>query len=146
MTGSPGRPAAAGQTSPATPALLPSGYLLAASGEGAPSFWLLVEPADFVRGRRQLLGIRQRVDAMGQQPPDRIKARRDPSHLASAVGDQHTSPQCAENLSGVGVGRTRCWMRLRWSAEGRLPDLRPAEQRLAFVGVDRVRRCRVDGS
>jgi hypothetical protein len=30
MTGSPGRPAAAGQTSPATPALLPSGYLLAA--------------------------------------------------------------------------------------------------------------------
>jgi hypothetical protein len=30
MTGSPGRPAAAGQHSPATPALLPSGYLLAA--------------------------------------------------------------------------------------------------------------------
>jgi len=30
MTGSPGRPAAAGQHSPATPALVPSGYLLAA--------------------------------------------------------------------------------------------------------------------
>jgi hypothetical protein len=30
MTGSPARPAAAGQNPPATPALLPSGYLLAA--------------------------------------------------------------------------------------------------------------------
>jgi hypothetical protein len=30
MTGSPGRPAAAGQHSPATPALVPSGYLLVA--------------------------------------------------------------------------------------------------------------------
>jgi hypothetical protein len=30
LTGSPGRPAAAGQISPATPALVPSGYLWAA--------------------------------------------------------------------------------------------------------------------
>jgi hypothetical protein len=39
----------------------------------APSFWLLMELADFVRGRRQLPGIRQRADATGQQPRDRSR-------------------------------------------------------------------------
>ena len=29
----------------------------------APTMWLLVEPAHFVMGRRQLLGIRQRAEA-----------------------------------------------------------------------------------
>jgi hypothetical protein len=32
----------------------------------APYFWLLVEPAHFVMGRRQLLGIRQRAEATSQ--------------------------------------------------------------------------------
>jgi hypothetical protein len=34
----------------------------------APTMWLLVEPAHFVMGRRQLLGIRQRAEAA--RPPD----------------------------------------------------------------------------
>jgi hypothetical protein len=34
----------------------------------APVMWLLVEPAHFVMGRRQLLGIRQRAEAA--RPPD----------------------------------------------------------------------------
>jgi hypothetical protein len=31
----------------------------------APFMWLLVEPAHFVMGRRQLLGLRQRAEATG---------------------------------------------------------------------------------
>ena len=34
----------------------------------APYMWLLVEPAHFVMGRRQLLGIRQRAETA--RPPD----------------------------------------------------------------------------
>jgi hypothetical protein len=33
----------------------------------APYMWLLVEPAHFVMGRRQLLGLRERVEATGRE-------------------------------------------------------------------------------
>jgi hypothetical protein len=39
----------------------------------APYMWLLVEPAHFVMGRRQLLGIRQRAEA---KPGDGLEAER----------------------------------------------------------------------
>jgi hypothetical protein len=35
-----------------------------------PFMWLLVEPAHFVMGRRQLLGIRQRVEAAQRERAD----------------------------------------------------------------------------
>jgi hypothetical protein len=39
--------------------------------------WLLVEPAHFVMGRRQLLGLRERVEATGRE-----------ASLAGAVSDE----------------------------------------------------------
>jgi hypothetical protein len=45
-----------------------------------PGMWLLVEPAHFVMGRRQLLGIRQRAEAA--RPPD----HREPMGLPAAAG------------------------------------------------------------
>ena len=43
----------------------------------APYMWLLVEPAHFVMGRRQLLGLRERVEATGRE-----------ASLAGAVSDE----------------------------------------------------------
>ena len=49
------------------PAAGPDAGELSAGAKWAPTMWLLVEPAHFVMGRRQLLGIRQRAEAA--RPP-----------------------------------------------------------------------------
>jgi hypothetical protein len=50
----------------------------------APYMWLLVEPAHFVMGRRQLLGIRQRAEAARQ--PDDQERRGAPAVAGAGAG------------------------------------------------------------
>ena len=51
----------------------------------APIMWLLVEPAHFVMGRRQLLGLRQRAEA-ARAPGDHQRTRLPAAGAETAIG------------------------------------------------------------
>ena len=51
------------------PICAPYGVSYQPAAKWAPYMWLLVEPAHFVMGRRQLLGLRERAQATSQTAP-----------------------------------------------------------------------------
>ncbi|HKO86544.1 MAG TPA: SRPBCC family protein [Actinomycetota bacterium] len=64
----------------------------------APVMWLLVEPAHFVMGRRQLLGIRQRAEAA--RPPDH-QQRTGPPAVAGAEAAVEAVRATGPQLQGL---------------------------------------------